>query len=495
MKHYDITIIGGGINGAGIAREAAGRDLNVLLCEQNDLASGTSSHSSKLIHGGLRYLEQFEFRLVREALAEREKLLAIAPHLIKALEFIMPYEEKMRPILLIRLGLFLYDHLSKRTRLPKSKKIDLTTHPAGSPLQDVFKTGFSYYDCFTNDARLVIANTKSAQELGATILTHTRCIAITAKSKTHWHLTLKNTLSGETSEISTKVLINATGPWLNDILHMAQLTSIATSPTLVKGSHIILSKLHEGSQAYILQAPNKRVVFVIPYEKDFTLVGTTDVEYQGSPSDARIEDKEIDYLCEVINCHFKHRISKTDILSTYSGVRALQNEEANRTLSHISRDYKIELIQENQPPFLNIVGGKLTTYRKLAEHALSLLTPIFNLKKASWTDNTHLPGGQFHTGNISSYLTYLQEKYTWLSQPILQRYLTLYGSDCETLLTNCETLSDMGQHFGHGLYEREVNYLVTHEWARTADDILWRRTKLGLYFSKKEKDALQFFIS
>lgn len=494
MQHYDLAIIGGGINGTGIARDAAGRGLKVLLCEQNDLASGTSSHSTKLIHGGLRYLEHYEFRMVREGLRERERLLKIAPHLIRPLEFIMPHDKKMRPAWLIRLGLVLYDHLAKRVTLPAARSINLKHHLAGKPLLPNFKKGFSYFDCLTDDARLVIANAKSARDLGATILTYTECKNLQVNKDKLWQLSLHDKHQNNDFCVTARVVVNASGPWLNHTNTLAKQNQAASSIKLIKGSHIIVPKFYEGNHAYILQNFDKRVIFVIPYQQDFCLIGTTDIPCLSStPVAASISTEEIEYLCAAINTHFRHKISSKDIIHTYSGIRALQEDESENP-SAITRDYKLELLNTATAPFLNIVGGKITTFRCLAEQAVNLIASFFQLSVSSWTDKKSLSGGALPENSISTYFNQLQAQYSWLPADILMRYIKQYGSCCEKILVNCNSIADLGKHYGHGLYEKEINYLISDEWAITAEDILWRRTKLGLKFSKIEKKSLEEFL-
>lgn len=493
MKHYDIAIIGGGINGAGIARDAASRGLKVVLCEQNDLASGTSSYSSKLIHGGLRYLEYHDFRLVREGLQERERLLKIAPHLIYPLEFIMPHQPQMRPAWLIRLGLFLYDHLAKRLTLPSSHSIQFKEHLSGKPLLEKYHQGFSYYDCATDDARLVIANAKSARDLGATILTNTECKDLQPSDNKQWQLHLYDKLNSRDESITARVVVNATGPWLNEFNKHVKLSPSPSSVDLVKGSHIIIAKFYQGNHAYLLQNFDKRAVFVIPYQEDFCLIGTTDIAYSAAPGALNISEEEINYLCRAVNSYFKQPISSKDILHSYSGIRALQHDEVTDPAA-ITRDYKLELLNQETAPYLNIVGGKLTTYRRLAEQAVNLLAPIFGLSSSNWTDTATLCGGELANHTPASYFKSLNVKYSWLPTQILKRYIQQYGNACEIFIEKCLSLADLGENFGHGLYEKEINYLISAEWAVTTDDILWRRTKLGLKFTATEKNQLETFL-
>lgn len=476
---FDLLVIGGGINGVGIANDAAGRGLRVALCEQNDLASGTSCKSSKLIHGGIRYLENYEFRLVRNALREREILLRKAPHIIKPLEFIMPHSVHTRPAWLIRLGLFFYDHLAKHYRLPSSHRISLKNHMAGKPLKSDFKTGFSYYDCFADDARLVILNAMQAKELGAHIFTRTQLVA--AKRETdHWLVTLKNNRDASTQILQTRILINAAGPWAETVIKQNLQLKPKTHLALVKGSHIVIPKLYSGNFAYILQNPDKRVVFVIPFQEHYSLIGTTDLPYSGDPKDVVISESEIDYLCATVNQYFKNPISKNGIIWTYAGVRPLKANDSEN-LADISRDYYLELDQPaSQAVLLNIFGGKLTGYRELSEHALKLLQPFFPELGASWTANQTLPGGDIDTNNFADFIIQLQNQYPWLPQHLLTHYANNYGTRIHQLLQNVGNVSELGKDYGAGLYQVEIDYLKANEWAETMDDILWRRTKLGL---------------
>ncbi len=489
----DLFIIGGGINGVGIANDAAGRGLSVTLCEQGDLACATSSKSSKLIHGGLRYLEYYEFRLVREALKEREVLLNKAPHIIHPLRFVMPHKKQLKPAWIIRIGLFLYDHLGKRQKLPASHGINLRQHPAGQPLQETLKQGFIYSDCWVDDARLVVLNAVQARELGATILTRTRFIGAQRQSD-HWQITLEDVNTQEKHALKAKVLVNAAGPWAEEVLSKELHLPAKNHISLVKGSHIIVPKLYAGDFAFILINPDNRIIFVIPYLDNFSLIGTTDIAYAGDPFAAEISPEEINYLCQAVGNYFAKPVSPSDIIWSYSGVRPLHAENTDNP-SAISRDYTLELDHPaGQAPILTIFGGKITTYRKLAEHVLHDLQSFFPQAKPAWTDRAPLPGGNMINSDFSAFQNHFLQKYHWLPKEIASRYARSYGTLAEKFLHNAQGMEDLGRHFGAGLYEAEVNYLCTHEWAKTSEDILWRRTKLGLYLSNEEMEKLDEWL-
>ncbi len=488
---YDLLVIGGGINGAGIAADAAGRGLNVLLCEMNDLASATSSHSSKLIHGGLRYLEYHEFRLVREALAEREVLLHKAPHIIWPLRFRLPHRPHLRPAWLIRIGLFLYDHLTRRGTLQASHSIRFTSD---SPVVDQIHKGFEYSDAWVDDARLVVLNAVAARERGARILTRCRCVHAERRSQAGepaWEVTLENQRTGKRETVATKALVNAAGPWVVQIFNDALETPPPKHIRLVKGSHIIVPRIHDEPYAYILQNADNRIVFVLPYEDHFSLIGTTDVEYQGDPACACISEAEMQYLISVVNDHFKTKIRAREIVGSYSGVRPLMEDDADSPAA-VTRDYTLELDQPpDRAPLLSVFGGKITTYRKLAESAVDQLSHHFPHIGKAWTAFEPLPGGDFD--NQARLQNSLQQQYPWLPTEIARRYVRTYGTLSHQILCKAENLTEMGKHFGGGLYQREVEYLITQEWAQEIDDILWRRTKLGLFLTTDQEQALAEF--
>ena len=490
---FDIAIVGGGINGAGVAADAAGRGLKVFLCEQNDLASGTSSASSKLIHGGLRYLEHYEFRLVKEALAEREVLLQKAPHLVAPLKFIMPHRPHLRPAWMIRCGLFLYDHLSRRNTLPKARKVKFDGH---APFKNSISKGFEYYDCWVDDARLVVLNAIDASQRGASIEVQSECTHLMFDSEhKRWRLTIFNKIEQRSYDILATNVVNASGPWLNTFLDSsAEAVKPARNIRLIKGSHIIVPRFEELDQAYILQNEDKRVVFVLPYLDHFSIIGTTDKEYQGEPEKVEIEDWEIEYLIKVYNQHFKRPVSREDIRSTYSGVRPLCDDESNDP-SAITRDYTLELHEETKNNALvSIYGGKITTYRKLAEAVLSKLDPYIGEKKQAWTKAEPMPGVQFVGQTRGQIELAIEKKAPWLSKSVVTRYLKSYGTLCFAFLANKQSMNDMGEYFGSGLFAAEVDYLINQEWARSVEDILWRRSKLGLFLQNEEIERLEKYV-
>ncbi len=486
---HDLLVIGGGINGVGIAADAAGRGLNVVLCEMNDLASATSSNSSKLVHGGLRYLEYYEFRLVREALAEREVLLKNAPHIIRPLRFRLPHRRHLRPSWMIRIGLFMYDNLAKRATLKGSHGIKFGKN---SPVIDKITKGFEYSDAWVDDARLVVLNAIAAREKGACILTHTRC-SNAKRVDDIWEVTLHDNLTGQQQVIKTKALVNAAGPWVTSFFDDALKTRSPKQIRLIKGSHIIVPRIHTESEAYILQNEDKRIVFVIPYEDDFSLIGTTDVEHTGDPVTACISKEETDYLISIINAHFKHQVSTKDIVATYSGVRPLLDDESDSAAT-VTRDYTFEVdATQGKAPLLSVFGGKITTYRKLAEAAVNGIIGHFPNAGKCWTADAVLPGGNFD--NQHNLQTRLQRQYNWLPRKIINRYVRSYGTLSHEICAGLNSLEDMGQHFGAGLYQREVEYLIEHEWAVNLEDIIWRRSKLSLQLTQTEKNVLENFLA
>jgi glycerol-3-phosphate dehydrogenase len=492
MSHYDLVIIGGGINGAGIARDAAGRGLSVLLAEQHDLASATSSSSSKLIHGGLRYLEYYEFRLVAEALAEREVLLSIAPHIIWPLEFVLPHEPHLRPAWLIRLGLFLYDHIGGRTALPKSQGIALTADAYGAGLKPEFRRGFSYSDGWVDDARLVVANARSAAQKGASVLPRTRCCAA-RRAGGAWRVTLRDAVGKR--EVTARALVNAAGPWVKQVIDNEIGTGTRGKVRLVKGSHIVVPRIHDKRHAYILQNPDRRIVFLIPYEREFTLIGTTDVTVADNEQRPEISKDEITYLCEAASRYTRRPVTAQNVIWAYSGVRPLY-DDGSPDPSAVTRDYHFELdtgTGEGDAPLLSIFGGKITTYRKLAEHALEKLERWFPGKRA-WTHAEALPGGDFGGRDFQDVLADIRGRRPGLDRQWLARLLRRHGTLADVLLGDAGTPAGLGQAFGGGLYEREVRYLVEHEWAREAEDVLWRRTKCGLHMSPAERARLAVFM-
>lgn len=498
----DILIVGGGINGAGIARDAAGRGLSVVLCEKDDLASHTSSASTKLIHGGLRYLEQYEFSLVRKALIEREILMRSAPHIIRPLRFVMPHDQGQRPAWMIRAGMFIYDHLAKRELLPGSHGVDLRTHAAGVPLKNRFTKGFVYSDGWVDDARLVVLNAIAAKENGATILTRTTCTAV-KRSTDRWNATLRNA-SDETIEVNAKLLINATGPWAASFLHDTVHGRAGKKLRLIKGSHIVVKKLFDHPYAYIFQHPDGRIVFAIPYEHDYTLIGTTDIDYQGDTDKVAITAEEIDYLCELVNHYFAKPITSADVVWSYSGVRPLvedEKEDDSESASEVTRDYKLAF-DTDAAPLLTVFGGKITTFRKLAEEALNLIAPVLGNQHGTWTAKACLPGGDIFCEmptnravlEFDQFVQDMQQQYAWLSPALVERYAHAYGTRIHVLLADRFSLSDMGEEICPGLFAAEVSYLMRHEWITSSEDILLRRSKLNLH-TKNSNKKLDLWIA
>ncbi|WP_157218304.1 glycerol-3-phosphate dehydrogenase [Flavisphingomonas formosensis] len=475
---YDMLIVGGGINGAGIARDAAGRGLKVLLVEQDDLASHTSAASTKLIHGGLRYLEYYEFRLVREALIERERLLAIAPHIIWPLEFVLPQKNSPRPSWMVRLGLFLYDHLGGRKKLPATRTIRLDEDARGNGLRPNMGRAFVYSDCWVEDSRLVALNALDAATRGAAIRTRTRLVSA-ERVDDLWHAAIEDESGAQ--KVRARVLVNAAGPWVADVIGRTGNARNDRGVRLVKGSHIIVPRLYEGDHAFLLQNPDRRVIFAIPYEGEFTLIGTTDLPWDQAPGPATISPEETRYLIEAANAYFARTLSEQDVVWTYAGIRPLYDDHA-ATASAVTRDYVLEVEGgDGRPAMLNIFGGKITTYRKLAEHALEKLAPFLPMPGESWTAGVVLPGGDIEGGDFDRFVDRLQAQYRGLPMPLVRRLARAYGTRAPVVLDRAEKTDDLGEDFGAGLYHAEIDYLVRTEWARTAEDILYRRSKLGLH--------------
>ncbi|MCB9982287.1 MAG: glycerol-3-phosphate dehydrogenase [Rhodospirillales bacterium] len=489
---FDLCIIGGGINGAGIARDAAGRGLSVLLLEAKDLAQGTSSMSTKLIHGGLRYLEFFEFKLVRESLQERERLMGIAPHILSPMEFVLPHNAAHRPFWLIRLGLFLYDHLARRRFLPGSRMVNLKASAFGVPLADHYTRGFVYSDCWVDDARLVVLNAMDAAEKGAKILTRCVCTKILPKSQ-HWAIEYQPEGATKAKSITASMVVNAAGPWVRKVLEGSGLDSqVKPVPNvrLVKGSHIIIPRAYAGEQSYILQQSDGRVVFVIPYEDEYTLIGTTEEDYEGDLYEPRISGDELRYLCAAYSTHFEADITRDDVLWTYSGVRPLFDDGHSENRA-VSRDFYLHEHLESRAPMISVFGGKLTTYRVLAEKVMGRLLNLDHRYAPPWTSEVPLPGGDIAEGDRETFVRKQGQLYTWLPADLLARYVRSYGTRMERFLEGAEGLDDLGVHYGDGLYEAEMVYLIRYEWARTAEDILWRRSKLGLHVDEATVQALE----
>ncbi|MFD0933913.1 glycerol-3-phosphate dehydrogenase [Methylobacterium trifolii] len=492
-RGYDLLVIGGGINGTGIARDAAGRGLTVLLCERGDLAEFTSSASTKLIHGGLRYLEYYEFRLVREALAERERLLRLAPHIIWPLRFVLPHDEGLRPAWMLRAGLFLYDHLARLRTLPGSTSVRLRTSDFGAPLQDRLTRGFVYSDCWVEDSRLVVLNAMDARSRGAEIRTSTG-VASARREGDAWVATLRDEAAGTAQTVRAKAVVNAAGPWVGQTLGATLGIESRAAVRLIKGSHIVVRKLYDGAQAYILQQPDKRIVFAIPYERDFTLVGTTDVPYAAEPGPVAISPEETDYLCACINRSFRRRIGPEDVVWSYSGVRPLFDDAA-ADASAVTRDYVLDVSdRDGTLPVLSVFGGKITTYRRLAEHAVAKLAPYFPGLAPAWTGEAALPGGAMANADFDAYLRDLEAERPSLPADLVRRLARAYGTLAREVLGQAVSLSDLGEGFDGGLTRAEVDYLRAREWARTSEDILWRRSKLGLHTSPEGAARLRAYL-
>ncbi|WP_432199668.1 glycerol-3-phosphate dehydrogenase [Erythrobacter sp. W53] len=484
QETFDLLIIGGGINGAGIARDAAGRGLSVCLVEKDDLASHTSSSSTKLIHGGLRYLEHYEFRLVRESLIERERLLKVAPHIVWPLRFVLPHDKGLRPSWLLRLGLFMYDHLGGRKLLPATRTINLREEPHGSFLEDRLVTGFEYSDCWVEDSRLVALNCVDAKERGADIRTRTECVGLQREAES-WTANLRGE-AGET-QIRAKMVVNAAGPWVDAVLGRAIPRESHENLRLVKGSHLIFPKLFDGDHCYIFQNKDDRIIFAIPYERDFTLVGTTDQGFEGDPSGIDISPEEANYICDAANEYLRTDITPDEAVSSYAGVRPLYDDRSANN-STVTRDYVFELEDRDEagsaaPPILSIFGGKITTYRKLSEHALKRL----GLGDTSWTVDAHLPGGDIDPMAFDAFVNDLTARYDWLPDVMTLRLARAYGTRMHDVLAGAQGINDLGPHLGGNLYEAELRYLMEHEFARDAEDVLWRRSKLGLHLTKAEQ--------
>ena len=490
---YDLCVIGGGINGAGIARDAAGRGLSVLLLEAEDLAGGTSSASTKLIHGGLRYLEFFEFKLVREALKEREVLLSLAPHLVRPMEFILPHTPQQRPAWMVRIGLFLYDHLARRDRLKGSKAVSLS----GLGFKAAYEKGFRYSDCWADDSRLVALNAMDAARKGAKILTRTTCTKLLPQSD-HWEVCLRGASDQKDRTVTASMVINAAGPWVSKVLEGSGLSGRHVPHVrLVKGSHIITRRLYDGEQAYILQQPDGRIVFVIPYEGEFTLIGTTEEDYAGDPRAAMISEEEVAYLVEAYNRFFEKGIKRDDVMWSYSGVRPLYDEgdaDARVSARSVTRNFKFHVHDESKAPMISVFGGKLTTYRILAEQVMDKILHLDSRYAPPWTADKPLPGGELHAPDFDAFLQRQAQQYPWLDEGVLRRYARNYGSRMDVFLEDAKRIEDLGRHFGDGVYEAEIVYLLRAEFAQTAEDILFRRSKLGLHVADETAATIVAFL-
>ena len=512
---YDIFIIGGGINGAGIARDAAGRGYAVALAEMNDFASGTSSASTKLFHGGLRYLEFFEFRLVREALIEREVLLKVTPHISWPMRFVLPVNPEMqvesytpislvlarlmpwmkerRPTWLIRLGLYVYDFLGKRNILPGTVTVDLKNNEVGKPLQEKYKIAFEYSDCWVEDSRLTLLNVIDAQQRGATIYSRTKVMSA-IQEKGVWKIQLKSE-EGKNSFCSSKILINAAGPWVVDVIqNLAHLES-HDKVRLIKGSHIVTKKLFEHEKCYIFQGEDGRVLFAIPYEEDYTLIGTTEVEHSNIYTYPECSNAEIDYIIAFVNSYLANKISKSDVIWTYSGVRPLYDDGAGSAAAAATRDYAVKVNSSAGAPALNIFGGKITTYRRLAERVMSEIDQIMRKKTDPWTAGVALPGGDTSIEGVTELRQSLALQLPFLDKFTIRRLIRQYGTQCAFIFRNINSIDDLGEHFGHGLFAHEIDWAIANEWVQTAEDFLWRRTKLGLRLTKSQASVLEEYIT
>lgn len=491
-RSVDLLVVGGGVNGVGVARDAAGRGLSVVLCEQGDLAQYTSSSSTKLIHGGLRYLEYYDFKLVHHSLREREVLLRSAPHIIWPLRFILPHHQALRPRWLIRLGLFLYDHLGKRQLLPGSHGVNLNRHVSGKVLQPEFTHGFEYSDCWVQDARLVVLNAMDARQQGAEIFTRTKCIAL-KRDTDRWSATLDSSINGIPNTITARAIVNAAGPWVEQVAALDPGSRSTHGVRLVKGSHIIVPSLFEHDYAYIFQNKDNRIMFAIPYESAFTLIGTTDVEIQSDPGTAAISEAEIDYLCRNANQYFAAKLTPDDVVAHYAGVRPLF-DDARENASKTTRDYVIHL-NDQGPPIVSIYGGKLTTFRRLSEEVVNMLAPPLGFKQRAWTSTGVLPGGDFPAAHFAGFERECLARFPWCERPLIKRLARNYGTKIDQVIGSAGSMQELGKHFGAGLYLSEVNYLIEHEFAMSSDDILTRRTKLGLHGGEQLSHELENWFS
>jgi len=485
----DLLIIGGGINGVGIARDAAGRDLKVALVEQADLASATSSASTKLIHGGLRYLEFFEFRLVREALMERERLLRIAPHIIRPMTFVLPHVPELRPRWLMRIGLFLYDHIGGRKILPASRSVRVANGAYG-PLRAGLDHAFAYSDCWVDDSRLVVLNAIDAAQRGASIRTRTHFVSARSEGG-RWIAECRDQKTQQTFQIRARALVNAAGPWVQQVLHGIPQAKVSGHVRLIKGSHIVVPRLFNGDHAFMLQNQDGRIVFTIPYQDEFTLVGTTDVPFEGDATQVHISPEEVLYLCTTVNNYFNKTITPADVKWSYAGVRPLSDDDA-KNASKVTRDYRLELTEttHDAPVLLSVFGGKITTYRRLAEAALDKLQSHLEFSGREWTDKAPLPGGDLPRADFSAFLAGVQKRWSFLPTTMAHRLARAYGTRIEKILGKSQAMMDLGEHYGGGLTRAEIDYLIAHEWARSADDVLWRRTKVGLHLSEAQRAAV-----
>ena len=491
---FDLFVVGGGVNGCGIARDAAGRGYSVCLAEMNDLASGTSSTATKLIHGGLRYLEYYEFRLVREALGEREVLWALAPHIIKPMRFILPHHRGLRPAVILRAGLAMYDYMGGRKRLPPTKSLDLRHDPAGAPLRPGYALAFEFSDCWVDDSRLVVLNARDAADRGAEILTRTK-VTGARRDGDLWRVTIEDTRTGKTRDVATKMLINAAGPWVDIVNKGLKGPEAPHRVRLVKGSHIVVDKLFDHDKCYFFQNSDGRIFFAIPYENDYTLIGTTEVDTQGDPANAAISSEEITYLIEAANSYFAEEVTRERVVWAFSGVRPLFDDGASKA-REATRDYVLKLENaEDEPPMLVVYGGKLTTYRRLAEEVMGRVDKALGQGTNAWTADAPLPGGDFDIDGVDREVLKLMAAHTYLPPDTAKRLIRLYGTRAMKVLEGATSRADLGEDFGAGLTEKETAYLIENEWAETVDDILWRRTKLGLRLEERDIKALERYVA
>ena len=490
---FDLLIVGGGINGVGIARDAAGRGLRVLLVEQAGLAHYTSSASSKLVHGGLRYLEYFKFRLVREALIERERLLSIAPHLVSRQRFILPYEHWLRPAWAVRLGLLLYDCLGSGGSLERSANVRLATSEFGRPLRRDLKRGFAFSDCTVDDSRLVVLNARDAAERGAVVKVGHRLVRA-ARERGLWRAEIECVASRQEYAVSARAIVNAAGPWISKVL-TERLGGGSRQPVrLIKGSHIVVRRLYEGEHAYVLQHPDRRIVFVIPYQDDFTLIGTTDVAWQGEPGPVTITPAETDYLCQAVNSYFEHQIRPDNVVWSYSGIRPLWDDAATEA-SAVARDYVLDIdAPQGQAPVLSVFGGKITNYRRVAELGLEKLEPYLEPLGARWTLTAPLPGGDIPGGDVVAFIAEVRRRWPFLDLRQARRLAGAYGTRISRLLDGVSSREGMGEDFGGGMTRVEVDFLIREEWARSAEDIYWRHSKTGLHASPADQQRLIAYL-
>jgi glycerol-3-phosphate dehydrogenase len=491
LQSYDVFVIGGGVNGTGIARDAAGRGYSVMLAEMNDLASGTSSAATKLVHGGLRYLEHYKFKLVHESLAEREVLWAAAPHIIKPLRFVLPHHKGLRPAWFLRLGLVVYDYLGGRKLLPATKTLDLRKDEAGRPLKAGYATAFEYSDCWVDDARLVTLYAKNAAEHGARIATRTKVVSA-RRGEDGWTIAMEGPEGREV--VSASLLVNAGGPWVDQVINQALGRKDEHHVRLVKGSHIVVKKQFDHDRCYIFQNADNRIIFAIPYEQDFTLIGTTDLDYKAEPGPVEISAEEIDYLCAAASEYFAKPVTPDEIVWTYAGVRPLYDDGASAA-QEATRDYVIKTEAEEGGALINVFGGKLTTSRRLSEEVVDGFGKLIGRMGPRWTRKAKLPGGEFEPTGFEAEVGTLRQAYPWLEPALARRLTRLYGTRAPALLGDAKNAGGLGENLGADLFAREVDYLITEEWARTADDVLWRRTKLGLRVTPQDKERLAGYMA